>query len=81
METMEEFLPTAVIQYMLENPILLEYISTFLHPQMWTSETWFTYSRGWCKLLGKALHLCCVDLVVKVNKIAPLLLPRSWIMC
>lgn len=42
---------------------------------------WFTYSRGWGKLLGKALHLCRVDLVVKVNEIAPLLLTRSWIMC
>ncbi len=40
-----------------------------------------TYSRVWGKLLGKFLHLCCVDVVVKVNKIALLLLTRSWIMC
>lgn len=42
---------------------------------------WFTYPRGQGKLLGKVLHLCRVDLVVKVDKIAPLLLKGSWIMC
>lgn len=42
---------------------------------------WLTYPRVQGKLLCKVLHLCCVDLVVKRDKIAPLPLWRSWIMC
>lgn len=42
---------------------------------------WFTYSRCWRELFGKVLHPCPVDLVVKVNKISPLFLKSSWMMC
>lgn len=39
-----------------------------------------TYSKVRGKLLGKVLHLSCVDLVVKVDKVAPVLL-TLWVMC
>lgn len=52
-----------------------------IHKHWWSLNTTIyiytlTYSRGGGKLVGKVLHLCCVDLVVKVNDVAPLLLPR-----
>lgn len=79
-ETKEECLPTqewhSICQKIWEthwNSITEQF--TYIHLK------WFTHSGGGGKLLGKVLHHCHIDLVVKVNKIAPLLLPRSWIMC